>query len=185
MIRVGYSPQITPAPGARAVTRETSLDMKRLHKWPSRREDRMSNISKTVPREQSQVCPRPGYGFRNTPPSRYTRDATAGTRVALGSPGACLSHASSPTHLRTKSLDHAGKGGTSYPCRCMLTGPADSVKGPKKLIQREKLNHHFDESTSHSSRSSQVASAAMEGWNVGDYNLVADVESRTATTLDD
>jgi hypothetical protein len=47
------------------------------------------------------------------------------------------------------------------------------------------LNHHFDESTSHSSRSSQVASAAMEGWNVGDYNLVADVESRTATTLDD
>lgn len=109
MIRVGYSPQITPKPGARAVTRETSLDMKRLHKWPSQREGRMSNISKTVPREQSQVCPRLGFGFRNTPPSRYTRDATAGgTRVALGSPGACLSDASSPTHLRTKSLVHAG-----------------------------------------------------------------------------
>lgn len=25
----------------------------------------------------------------------------------------------------------------------------------------------------------------MEGWNVGDYNLVADVESSTATTLDE
>lgn len=47
------------------------------------------------------------------------------------------------------------------------------------------LSHHFDESTAQASRSSQVASTAMEGWNVGDYNLVADVESRTATTLDE
>lgn len=47
------------------------------------------------------------------------------------------------------------------------------------------LSHHFDESTAYSSRSSQVASTAMEGWNVGDCNLVADVESSKATTLDE